>query len=517
MLFKVVDQMPFFPEDGVVYLVNDNWDDWFEFETRYVVRIKNLTVGALKIARKNQQERRAELPEEFEELAMDYFSLGTQTYYANLRTHECRNEILSALHDIALNIRLFEEVRYQKVTAYSLMRDITPTMVTGQFHRMATGGAELTGYDFTYVLPSIDITTGNNMELNFKVEVERKTPPSNIHVLVGKNGIGKTTILKRMIYSLRKNQDEKSNGKFVTTWGDFSNIVNVSFSAFDMPILEEEIQEELLPLHYTCISLMKSIEGKRSIKTRNQLAEDFLQSWYNVITSAKKEQWNKAIEILETDSTFEELHLKKWAEKDNEIIGQMYQIIKQEAAETRAEYKVKIEKQFYKEKVEEIFVNNLSSGHKIILLTLVKLIDYVEEKTLVLLDEPEEHLHPPLIAAFIRALSDLLRYRNGVAIIATHSPVIVQEVPKKCVWILRRVGMQMRNERPAIETFGENLGEITTEIFRYELLESGFNKMIKKVATESTSYKEALEEFAGELGKEAKAILKSYMLEKEND
>lgn len=64
----------------------------------------------------------------------------------------------------------------------------------------------------------------------------------------------------------------------------------------------------------------------------------------------------------------------------------------------------------------------LSSGHKVILLTIAKLVELVEEKTLVLLDEPEEHLHPPLVSAFIRTLSDLLIYRNGVGIVATHSP-----------------------------------------------------------------------------------------------
>ena len=78
---------------------------------------------------------------------------------------------------------------------------------------------------------------------------------------------------------------------------------------------------------------------------------------------------------------------------------------------------------------------------------IAKLIELVEEKTLVLMDEPEEHLHPPLVAAFIRALSNLLTYRNGVGIVATHSPVIVQEVPKKCVWILRRSGDELVGER----------------------------------------------------------------------
>ena len=47
-------------------------------------------------------------------------------------------------------------------------------------------------------------------------------------------------------------------------------------------------------------------------------------------------------------------------------------------------------------------------------LTVARLVELVEEKTLVLLDEPEEHLHPPLVSALIRALSNLLIYRNGV-------------------------------------------------------------------------------------------------------
>jgi predicted ATP-dependent endonuclease of OLD family len=87
---------------------------------------------------------------------------------------------------------------------------------------------------------------------------------------------------------------------------------------------------------------------------------------------------------------------------------------------------IKDEKEL-KDTSSEIF-NKLSSGHKIVLLTITRLVETVEEKTLVMLDEPESHLHPPLLSAFIRALSELLILRNGVAIIATHSPVILQEL-----------------------------------------------------------------------------------------
>jgi predicted ATP-dependent endonuclease of OLD family len=80
---------------------------------------------------------------------------------------------------------------------------------------------------------------------------------------------------------------------------------------------------------------------------------------------------------------------------------------------------------------------------------MTRLIELVDERTLILLDEPESHLHPPLLSAFIRALSDLLVKRNGVAVIATHSPVVLQEVPKSCAWKLRRSGRVALAERPS--------------------------------------------------------------------
>ena len=185
------------------------------------------------------------------------------------------------------------------------------------------------------------------------------------------------------------------------------------------------------------------------------------------------------------------------------------------ATEKSIEEKNNIEKNFFREIINNQF-SKLSSGHKIILLTVVNLVNFVEEKTLVIMDEPEEHLHPPLVSAFIRALSELMSYRNGVAIIATHSPVIVQEVPRRCVWKIRGHGKYRKFEHPEIETFGENLGEITTEIFGYDVGSTGFHTILKNVADRKNSYEKALNEFQGELGKEAKSILRAYMYDKEN-
>lgn len=168
----------------------------------------------------------------------------------------------------------------------------------------------------------------------------------------------------------------------------------------------------------------------KRMKTREQLAEDFFDSVYRIIKGSKKRLWNEAIEILESDNTFKELDIKSWSKEEKTVVEEINNSMER-GKEKTVRYYNDIDRAYYAEKIVPKF-KELSSGHKNTLLTIAILIDLVEEKNLVLLDEPEEHLHPPLVSAFIRALSNLLIYRNGVGIIATHSSVIVQEVPKKC-------------------------------------------------------------------------------------
>ncbi|MBZ9762908.1 ATP-binding protein [Mesorhizobium sp. CA8] len=150
------------------------------------------------------------------------------------------------------------------------------------------------------------------------------------------------------------------------------------------------------------------------------------------------------------------------------------------------------------------------------LLTITRLVELVDERTLVLLDEPEGHLHPPLLSAFIRALSDLLVKRNGVAIVATHSPVVLQEVPQSCAWKLRRSGRVSVAERPSIETFGENVGILTREVFGFEVTKSGFHQMLDSAVNQrGLGYDAVLEHFGGQLGAEARAIVQALVAERD--
>ena len=157
----------------------------------------------------------------------------------------------------------------------------------------------------------------------------------------------------------------------------------------------------------------------------------------------------------------------------------------------------------------------MSSGHAIVLFTVTRLVATVGEKSLVLLDEPEGHLHPPLLAAFLRTLSDLLYAKNGVAIIATHSPVVLQEVPKSCVWKVYRSREAIRVERPEIETFGENLGVLTREIFSLEVVSSGYHALLARSVESGISYDEVLAKYNNQLGLEGRAVLKAMVLSRD--
>ncbi len=507
MKFVVADSWRVEPD--TVFLLNDSWDDWFVYETQYYMLYvdedcRQHRIGYLKIAKKNQTERRATLPSEFNRLGSTYFSLGaSEDYYLNLKNSipDKRNIILIALNDVAYNLDLYDEFKFQHVLMNSLMRDISISTLRGQFHRMAHGGARLTDYNFVYTTPSC--YSGESIDLAFDVMADSK-PPTNIHAIIGKNGVGKTTLLRNMIRSVASQLYSKNIGGFDDRMR-FSNVVFVSYSAFDMPLLEGDLSCDNEDFRYSYVGLIGKRDGKKYIKNIFELASDFSDSLYNVAKGRKNELWRNIITILDSDKTFKHYQICEWA--DNALTS---------IQEVRKNKDLDAERKAFVENISGRF-NELSSGHKVILLTLVKLIELVEEKTLVIMDEPEEHLHPPLVSAFIRALSYLLIHRNGVGIIATHSPVIVQEIPRKCVWKVRRENEVFVSERPKIETFGENLGEITSEIFGYEVLESGFHKMLSEVAIKRGSYNAAVTDFGNELGKEARSILKAYIYERNND
>ncbi|MGJ3495298.1 AAA family ATPase [Piscirickettsia salmonis] len=485
MEFKIISKTITNPEINKVYLLPDQWND-YRFVTMFSMVFCDEhgvqhNFGSVKIGFKGQTTDKStfsSLPKIFTQLDDNYFSLGQDTeYYRQLiiLPNQIAKKILSPLRDIALFPDIIENVINEDVLSVSLLRDISLSSIKGQFARILDGKAELTNFKFKFTRTKTNEMSG--IKLDFNVNA-CSTPSTNIHAVIGRNGSGKTTLLNDMIKAIT--EKNKMNVQFHDTddWKDtpiqndyFSSLVSISFSAFDSFQPPSEQPDPAKGTCYFYIGLKKQTE---SLKEWSDIQEDFSLDLEACMSQPnKKKRWLTAIDILESDENFANMQLKNLPSHSTENL-----------------------------------IKKMSSGHLIVLLTITSLISKVEEKTLVLIDEPESHLHPPLLSAFIRALSGLLYDRNGVAIIATHSPVVLQEIPKNCVWKIHRVGEQVNINRPDIETFGENVGVITKEIFGLEVVRSGFHSLLVNSVKTGRSYQEIINDYNDQLGFEGRAILK---------
>jgi predicted ATPase len=494
-----------------VVLMEDEWDDWFEFSTMYTLYVfedngVRHEIGSVKIGQfgMKEKQRRPEIPPEFEALDDRFFSLGQDdSYYARLNelVPDLRDEILQALRDLAFSdALLFEAAQKERVTDSSLLRSVSRGTVRDQFRRIALGGARLCQYKFAYTSVATGKTKRLGAHFSFEVQPDSQ-PPTNIHVIIGRNGVGKTHLFNAMSKALTfQKEDGVDNGHFdfpdeKPGEGIFANLVSVTFSAFDPFEPISHSQSRKGPVEYSYIGLKRISKAgdEKSLqpKSPQMLSREFTESAKLCRLGTRAGRWARALRMLESDPIFKDAGVATLApsEEMNPSAGSS---------------------------TSDVF-SHLSSGHKIVLLTITRLVETVAERTLVLIDEPEAHLHPPLLSAFIRALSDLLINRNGVAIVATHSPVILQEVPRSCVWKLRRSGSVVAAERPEIETFGENVGTLTREVFGLEVTESGFHRLLAEKVAATRSYEQVLGLFNGELGGEAKAIVRGLLAARDEE
>ena len=90
----------------------------------------------------------------------------------------------------------------------------------------------------------------------------------------------------------------------------------------------------------------------------------------------------------------------------------------------------------------EIFAINLSSGEKVLLQVVLWLFSASKNgkfPKLLLLDEPDAHLHPSMTMQFLDVIADVLVKRHGIRVImTTHSPSTVALAPESCVFQLER-------------------------------------------------------------------------------
>lgn len=485
---------------GVLTLQRDSWDD-FGYRTMFHLHIglgdDATEIGVLKIAHRDMGEAgRTEIDAPFSALdTKRYFSLGQDPeFYRNLRERlggAEATEVLVSLGDIALHPERLRQFESEPVLEVSLLRHVELNSIQLQFHRIAIGAAPLTHYQFFYEFS--DVGALGSPRIDFHVEAE-STPPTNVHALIGSNGVGKTTLLGNVVRALRSSDDDLS------PWGrvenvipgrgtpPFTNVVMVSFSAFDPFDVAIDTPHAGDGRHYEYVGLRSPSERNR-LMSDAELTTAFVGSVRACSKGARRIRWSAAVQTLALDPLLSESGITTLLD------GRQTSSVDEHLA-------------------TELFAS-LSSGHKIAMLTITRLVELVQERSLVLIDELEAHLHPPLLSKLVRVISELLEDRNGVAIIATHSPIVLQEVPRAATHVLRRSGDRIQVDDLPMESFGEGIGRLTSAVFGLEVTQSGFHQMLRDAADGSDgSFEVALEYFDGQLGSEGRAILRALIADR---
>ncbi|WP_168223332.1 AAA family ATPase [Plantibacter sp. M259] len=458
-------------------LRDSNWDD-FGFKTLFQAELyladgAMIELGGVKILREGQLSGATEMPgRKFSNLGIDYCSLGQDTEYYELLSKlpvSVRESYLRSIRDAAFD---------QDIRRGFMNMDGWTTSLTrfGQALHALEVGKELTQgvkrnvgvATFEYVGSS---PSGSTVEFSFNDTTDL---PGRSNVVIGYNGVGKTHLLADIARAASERGGvHGSVGALIGEDSTFSAVIAISYSAFDnfeLPqdktqgqsddyFAEESARTEVFGYVYCGLrrvdlsSQGASSDSRNELKSLDELDQELLNAFEIARhrTVGQERILEECLRLLEKEPSFGR-------------IG----IIPSEWLQLGADPRLEIQK--------------LSTGHKIVLNIVVQLAAHLKPRSIVLLDEPETHLHPPLLAAMLRVLQRLLDAYDSFVIIATHSPVVLQEVPASSVRVLTRFGDLSDIGAPELETFGANVGSITRHVFSLDSAATDYQGILADIA-----------------------------------
>lgn len=462
----------------VIY--DDRWNDYCYMTTFHVVFCddtgKCIRIGDVKIYYYDYDKNRTEsygqavsgvIGDNITQLSEKFCSLGQSLNYYQSLKNNCPDDyldILKRLNDIAINQDLRNKFIEEDGVQTSLLRDSSAEKAINEAETLLrTNQLIEKDVSFSYFAKVPYNTDRTQLSFNFK---KNENLPYRINALIGKNGVGKTQILSKLAESLSgitANISEKE-ASFKGKRPPVDKVISISYSAFDEFRKRVADGNEYRDNSYAYCGI-QSEHGTLSLE---ELKHNFIKALKNIKERGRLESWKSIMQEL-----IEKEHIN--------LIEQVSD--------------------------GEIDSIHWSSGQYILLCTMTEVIATIEKESILLFDEPEIHLHPNAIANTLRMLYKLLEEFDSYAIFATHSPLIVQEIPSRCVQILSRIDNILTVRKPELECFGENVTNITNDIFDVNGSESKYKTILNNLSNKM-SFEDVLNVFDGALSFNAMIYLK---------
>lgn len=460
----------------------DDWNDfgaYVRFDLHYVDASGARTrFGKIKILHRSQSEtsssvdRRTTLPRRFSELGREYISIGqNEDYYEQLGlTFGSAEavEILVTLRDIAEMPGIAADFETSPPFRNGLMRENSARRAR-RFGRAWVRGEDVSlTPSFSYAAEIAGTAVPILAKFDF-APADRL--PGRIVTIVGRNAVGKTVFLSQLGADLAQVDQisEVRLGKMLERFPEdrptFSRVIAISYSAFD-----RFRRPKVTPYSSYVYCGIRNDKGGIS---HASLRQSYSQNLRRIVEHEREQDWTR--HVLAILGAAEGLsHKRLTAEIHQFGAGGL--------------------------------LDELSSGQAILCHFVTALLAWIEQESIVLFDEPETHLHPNAVGNLFLVLSEVLDRFDSYAILATHSPIVLQEVPARRVLNFVREGDVTTAERLGLESFGESITELTRHVFNTIEVDSHYKHVLTGLARRYPA-EEVLRFFPSGLSMSAQAFL----------
>lgn len=437
---------------------------------------------------------------------MDYYRRIRETLGTNARNY------LQAIRDGSFYYAEFENYRRWPGFSDSLFRSSSIAQaLLAKGWPIANGMYEMKSqFSFT-----VNFQPDKFEPIAFNFDNERSLGKTNINMLIGKNGTGKSFILCHLADIITGAVESNQS------WPFFHKVIVAAFSPFESFKTKSQLYEEpslaskqsniperrrLLVNHYAYIGF-KDVNGKFSLEWPKECSANSLVKILNYDSENYwwKGNWRFAtlFNTLRQSIDFDAMALTT---VDGELI-----VFSADETSNRLDYSQEINSTFEFKKGIKFLKNgvpvSLSSGQIIYSYLLPSLVAEIDKESLIILDEPELYLHPTMEIGLINMLKFLLEETKSNAIIASHSSILAREVERAGIVILRREGDRTIVSKPGFQTFGQSIEVIMGEAFDDYLVSKPYEASLEKVAENSASIQDALSKIGPNIGDEALAYL----------
>lgn len=461
-------------------LVKSDWDDYSSIASYSIefsdARGRFSEVGLWKIIHKTKQNTPLNFGDSFDENGLDenFISLGQDVSCYKTLLSICGYEksvvLLETLRDISWNPTLAESFDSLSPYRNCLFRNNTADKASLYGQRIINGEKIPDTHSFSYsgTIPKAECPT------DIKVDFDPKDPiPGRIVGIIGRNAAGKTQYLAQLAKDLvttRRAEDafKERLERFGGVRPAFTRVITISFSAFDKFPRPDDDRAS----YKYC-----GLRGKDGRVTGKQLESNYRDNLSRITEHHRQHEWIEyMLEILDGDK------------------GNFREILNEELADAGG--------------INKDELSLFSSGQAMLVNFITSLLAWVKDNSLIIFDEPEMHLHPNAIASLFNVLNSALRQYRSFALIATHSPQFIQEIPAKRVLVFERVGNVTEARNIQGETLGENISNLTRHIFETYEIPSHYKQVLKELS-EERDYEEVLNLFTQGLSTNAKSYLLS--------